>query len=88
MNINWEMTGVIIACVLAIIASLKWAIAGYTSYRIREQAEDFDIKGLQKRVESAEKDIKELAQANVTMVSTFHTEINKILHKMHGGSNE
>ena len=88
MNINWEMIGVVIAFIVVVASIIKWSVTKYTSYMLRETKEELDIKSLHKKVEAIEKDIKELAQANVVMVASFHTEINKILHKMHGGSNE
>jgi|TARA_B110000908_G_C10223599_1_gene436696 hypothetical protein len=88
MTINWEMIGVVIAFIVVLVSIIQWAITKYTTYLLRETKEELDIKSLHKKVESVEKDVKELAQANVVMVSSFHTEINKILHKMNGGSNE
>lgn len=79
---EWLSGGV--ALLVAVVLSIRWLISVYTESRVKEQQSTSDVTLLNERVVTLEKDLKEMAQANVALSNTLHAEINKILHKLAG----
>lgn len=88
MELKIEVVGAVIGVVAIFLGAVKWVISCYAEYRVKENSEELDIRGLRERIDSLELDVKEIVLSNTQLSNNFHAEINKILHKLPGGSNE
>jgi hypothetical protein len=76
----------ITAALVALVLSIRWLVNRYTEAKVKEREDDIDVHLLLERVACLERDIKDIANANLELSNSFHAEINKILHKLSGDS--
>ena len=88
MELKVEIVAAIFGALAILCTGIKWAFGAYADSRVKESVEDVELQSLRKRVESLELDVKEMAIANTRLSSEFNSEINKILHRLAGGTDE
>ena len=81
---EWLSGGV--ALLVAVVLSVRWLVSQYAKSQVKSRESDIDTHQLIERVTSLEKDVRDIAHANLELSNAFHAEINKILHKLAGGT--
>ena len=85
---NWEMIGVILAAVAAIIGFGKWAFNSYAKAKVKDVTEDAEIKSLRERIEKLEAALVKQSEQALALSESLHTHLTDAVIKIAGTKNE